>query len=163
MLENLSSTITTYITKYSNYIVNFGYKVNFSLIAIITGSMVIECILFIIYYFRPFSTIKCNIYIFINLINLVLILCIIFNGVFGILSLLTGNLADIVDAVLSNENFAAEKPRLVGEGGDIQKLARCLRGDGDLFDEFVTDDVKRIVDPLTRLYKFEASCAFESG
>ena len=71
MLENLSSTITTYITKYSNYIVNFGYKVNFSLIAIITGSMVIECILFIIYYFRPFSTIKCNIYIFINLINLV--------------------------------------------------------------------------------------------
>ena len=99
MLENLSSTITTYITKYSNYIINFGYKFNFSLIAIITGLMVIECILFIIYYFRPFSTIKCNIYIFINLINLVLILCIIFNGVFGILSLLIGNLADIVDAL----------------------------------------------------------------
>ena len=154
MLENLSSTITTYITKYSNYIINFGYKFNFSLIAIITASMVIECILFIIYYFRPFSTIKCNIYIFINLINLVLILCIIFNGVFGILSLLIGNLADIVDAVLSNENFAAEKPRLVGEGADnIKKLSRCLRGDGDLFDEFVTDDVKSIVDPLTRLYK----------
>ena len=152
MLEDLSSTITSYITKYSNYIVNFGYKVNFSLIAIITGSMVIECILFILYYFRPFSTIKCNIYIVINLINLVLILCIIFNGVFGILSLLTGNLADIVDAILSNENFAAEKPRLVGEGTDIKKLTRCLRGDGDLFSEFVTDQVKLIVDPLTRLY-----------
>lgn len=151
-LENLSSTITTYITQYSNYIVNFGYKVNFSLFAIITGSMVIECILFISYYFRPFTTIKCNIYIFINLMNLTLILCIIFNGVFGILSLLTGNLADIVDAALSNENFAAEKPRLVGEGDEIKKLARCLRGDGDLFDEFVTDEVKLIVEPLTRLY-----------
>jgi len=152
-LEDLSSLITTYITKYSNYIVNFGYKVNFSLIAIITASMVIECILFILYYFRPFSTIKCNIYIFINIINLVLILCIIYNGVFGILSLLTGNLADIVDAVLSNENFAAEEPRLIGAGGDIKKLARCLRGDGDLFDEFITDDVKKIVDPLTTLFK----------
>ena len=152
LLENLSSTIITYITKYSNYIINFGYKVNFTLFTIITTAMVIECILFILYYFHPFSKIKCNIYIFISLINLILILCIIYNGIFGILSLFLGNMADIVDAVLSKENLGSENPRLINGGNEIKKLARCLRGDGNLFDEFVDEDVKSIVDPLTKLY-----------
>ena len=152
MLDNLSSTITEYIMKFSNYIVNFGYKVNFSLFITITVATGIECILFIIYYFRPFSILKYNIYIFIHIINLVLILCIIYNAIFGLLSLLMGNMADIVDAAFSKENLSSEKPRLIGEGTNILKLARCLRGDGDLFGEFITDGVKEIVMPLTLLY-----------
>ena len=152
MLNNLSSTITEYIMKFSNYIVNFGYKVNFSLFITITVATGIECILFIIYYFRPFSTLKYNIYIFIHIINLVLILCIIYNAIFGLLSLLMGNMADIVDAAFSKENLSSEKPRLIGAGTNIQKLARCLRGDGDLFEEFVTEEVRQILDPLTQLY-----------
>ena len=152
MLENLSSTITDYITKFSGYIINFGYKVNFSLYTIITASTAIECILYIIYYFRPFSLLKYNIYIFIHIINLTLILCIIYNAVFGILSLLMGNIADIVDAAFSKENLSSQSPRLIDGGTEIKKLARCLRGDGDLFDEFVTTEVKEIVEPLTQLY-----------
>ena len=152
MLDNLSSTITEYITKFSNYIVSFGYKVNFSLFIIITVIMGVECILFIVYYFRPFSILKYSIYIFIHIINFVLILCIIYNGIFGILSLLMGNMADIVDAAFSKENLLSQEPRLIGAGTEIQKLARCLRGDGDLFDEFVTEEVKSIINPLTQLY-----------
>ena len=63
-----------------------------------------------------------------------------------------GNMADIVDAAFSKENLSSENPRLIGAGTNIQKLARCLRGDGDLFEEFVTNDVKLILDPLTKLY-----------
>jgi hypothetical protein len=152
ILENLSSTITSYITKYSHYIVNFGYKVNLALFSVITTATTIECILYIIYYFRPFSLLKYNTYIFIHIINITLILCIIYNGIFGILSLLTGNMADIVDAAFSKENFSSENPRLIGGGTEIKKLTRCLRGDGDLFDEFVTEEVKNIIEPLTQLY-----------
>ena len=152
MLDNLSSTITEYIMNFSHYIINFGYKINFSLFIVITVAIAIECILYLVYYFRPFSLLKCNIYIFIHIINITLILCIIYNGLFGILSLLFGNLADIVDAAFSKENLVSEEPRLIGEGTEIQKLARCLRGDGDLFDEFVTDQVKTILNPLTILY-----------
>jgi hypothetical protein len=64
-----------------------------------------------------------------------------------------GNMADIVDAILSKENLSAQSPRLINGNGEINKLTRCLRGDGDLFDEFVTEDVKTIVDPLTTLYE----------
>ena len=152
MLENLSSTITDYIMKFSHYIVNFGYKVNFSLFIVITVATGIECILYVVYYFRPFSLLKYNIYIFIHILNITLILCIIYNGLFGILSLLMGNMADIVDAAFSKENLSSQQPRLIANGTDIQKLARCLRGDGDLFEEFVTDQVKEIVNPLTILY-----------
>ncbi len=66
--------------------------------------------------------------------------------------MIMGNMADIVDAVLSKENLSSQSPRLIEANGDITKLTRCLRGDGDLFDEFVTDNVKSIVDPLTKLY-----------
>ena len=152
ILDNLSSKITDYIMNYSNYIINFGYNVNFSLFIIITASSLIECFLYIIYYFRPFSILKYNIYIFINIINLTLILCLVYNGIFGILSMLTGNMADIVDAVFSKENLASQEPRLIDSGTDINKLARCLRGDGDLFSEFVDENVKQIIEPLTRLY-----------
>jgi len=61
-------------------------------------------------------------------------------------------MADIVDAVLSKENLSSQTPRLIDADGDLNKLTRCLRGDGDLFEEFVTEDVKTIVDPLTQLY-----------
>ena len=152
LLDNLSSTITEYIMTFSNYIVNFGYKVNFSLFIVITVATGIECILFIIYYFHPFSVLKYNIYIFIHIINLVLILCIIYNAIFGLLSILLGNMADIVDAAFSKENLVSQNPRLIGGGTNIQKLARCLRGDGDLFSEFVKDEVKQITDQLTQLY-----------
>ena len=152
LLENLSSTITTYITKFSNYIVNFGYKVNFSLFAVIISAMVIEWILFILYYFYPFSALKCNIYIFIHIINFTLILCTIYTGIFGILTFLIGNIADIIDAILSKENLLSENPRLIDGNSDIQKLSRCLRGDGNLFEEFVDDNVKNIIEPLTQLY-----------
>ena len=61
-------------------------------------------------------------------------------------------MADIVDAVLSKENLSSETPRLINAGDHITKLTRCLRGDGNLFEEFVDENVKRIVDPLTQLY-----------
>ena len=152
LLGNLSSTLTNYITDYSNYIVNFGYKANFSLYIIMSVAVGIECILFIIYYFYPFSILKYNIYIFIHLINLVLILCLIYNGIFGLLSLIMGDMADVVDAAFSKENLVSQKPRLIDASPEIQKFSRCLRGDGDLFDEFVDDNVKDIVNPLTQLY-----------
>ena len=152
MLGNLSSTITEYITEYSNYIVNFGFKVNFSFNIIMTVALGIEVILFVIYYFRAFSFIKYNIYIFIHIINISLILCIIYSGIFGILGLLMGNMADIVDAALSKENLSSENPRLIDADENIKKLARCLRGDGNLFEEFVTEDVKKIINPLNMLY-----------
>ena len=152
LLDNLSSKITEYIMDYRNYIINFGYNVNFSLFIIITASSLIECFLYIIYYFRPFSILKYNIYIFINIINLALILCLAYNGIFGILSFLMGNVADIVDAAFSKENLASQEPRLIDSGTDINLLARCLRGDGDLFGEFVSEDVKKITNLLAQLY-----------
>ena len=154
ILENLSSTITGYVTKFSHYIVIFGYKVNLALFSVITTAMTIECILYIIYYFRPFSLLKYNTYIFIHIINLTLILCILYNGIFGILSLLMGNMADIVDAAFSKENFASQSPRLIGENAEMQKLTRCLRGDGDLFDEFLEgeEEAKKLIQNLKILY-----------
>ena len=152
MLDNLSSKITEYITKYSNLIINFGYKVNFALFLIIIIIIIFQVILYIVYYFHPFSILKYTLYIIIHILNFLLILCFMYNGMFSVLAMLMGNMADIVDAVLSKENLSSQTPRLIEANGDITKLTRCLRGDGDLFDEFVTDDVKSIVDPLTTLY-----------
>ena len=150
-LDSVASTLTDYITKYKNYIINFIYKVNFYLFAIVIGCIIIEIIFYTIYYFHPFSLIKCNIYFFIHLISFLLILCIIYNSIFGIFSLLMGNVADIIDAILSKENLSSESPKIIGEG-DIKKLEKCLRGDGNLFDEFMNEDMKKIIEPLTMLY-----------
>ena len=87
-LDSVSSTLTDYITKYKSYIINFIYKVNFYLFVIIIVCIIIEIAFYTIYYFHPFSLIKCNIYFFIHLINFLLILCIIYNSIFGIFSLL---------------------------------------------------------------------------
>ena len=150
-LDSVASTLTDYITKYKNYIINFIYKVSFYLFAVIIGCIIIEITFYTIYYFHPFSLIKCNIYFFIHLINFLLILCIIYNSIFGIFSLLMGNIADIIDAVLSKENLSSESPKIIGEG-DIKKLEKCLRGDGNLFDEFMNEEMKEIIEPLTMLY-----------
>ena len=152
MLDNLSKIITDYIVSYKSYIISFGYKINFALFIILTGGLIIEFIFFYLYFFRPFSIIKCNIYFFLHLINFVLIICIIYNAIFGIFSLIMANLADIIDAVLSKENLSSENPRLIPGNDNIQKLARCLRGDGDLFDSFVDEDIKKVIEPLTQLY-----------
>ena len=62
-----------------------------------------------------------------------------------------GNVADIIDAVLSKENLSSENPKIIGEG-NIKKLEKCLRGDGNLFDEFMNEEMKKIIEPLTMLY-----------
>ena len=152
MLDNLSSKITEYITEYSGLIVNLGFKVNLALFIIIIIVIFLQSFLYIIYYFNPFSLLKNTLYIIIHIINFILILCFIYNGIFSILAMIMGNMADIVDAALSKENLSSETPRLINAGDDINKLTRCLRGDGNLFDEFVDEDVKKIVDPLTQLY-----------
>ena len=157
MLDNLSSKITEYITKYSNLIINLGYKVNFALFILVIIIISLQVFLYILYYFHPFSLLKHFLYIFIHVLNLILIVCFIYNGIFSILSLIMGNMADIVDAVLSKENLSSNTPRLITADADITKLTRCLRGDGDLFDEFVTEEVKSIVDPLTQLYGLYSS------
>jgi len=151
-LESISSTLTDYIANYKNYVINFIYKVNFYLLAVIIGFIIIEITFYTIYYFHPFSLIKCNIFFFIHLINFLLILCIIYNAIFGIFSLLMGNIADIIDAVLSKENLSSESPKIIGEGQDIKKLEKCLRGDGNLFDEFMNEEMKQIIELLTMLY-----------
>ena len=153
-LDGISSLLTEYIANYKNYIINFGYKVNFSLFAIIVGCIIIETIFYIIYYFHPFSLIKCNIYFFIQVINFVLILCIIYNAIFGIFSLIMGNLADIIDAVLSKENLSSTNPKLIGSAEELKKLEKCLRGDGNLFQEFMNEDdgMKLIIESLTSLF-----------
>ena len=152
MLDNLSSKITEYITKYKSLIVNLGYKVNLSLFIIIIIALFLQTVLYIIYWFHPFSLLKNILYIIIHIINFILIFCFIYNGIFSMLSMIMGNMADIVDAVLSKENLSSETPRLINAGDHITKLTRCLRGDGNLFEEFVDENVKRIVDPLTQLY-----------
>jgi hypothetical protein len=63
-----------------------------------------------------------------------------------------GNIADIIDAVLSKENLSSNSPKIIGEGEEIKKLEKCLRGDGNLFDEFMNEDMKKIIEPLTILY-----------
>ena len=63
-----------------------------------------------------------------------------------------GNIADIVDAVLSKENLSSESPKIIEEGENIKKLEKCLRGDGNLFDEFITDEMKQIIEPLNMIY-----------
>ena len=152
MLDNLSSKITEYITDYSSLIVNLGYKFNLALFIIVIIIIIIQVILYIMYYFHPFTLTKYALYVFIHILNFILILCFIYNGIFSILAMVMGNMADIVDAVLSKENLSSQTPRLIDADGDLNKLTRCLRGDGDLFEEFVTEDVKTIVDPLTQLY-----------
>ena len=152
MLDNLSSKITEYITDYSSLIVNLGYKFNLALFIIVIIIVIIQVILYIMYYFHPFALTKYALYVFIHILNFILILCFIYNGIFSILAMVMGNMADIVDAVLSKENLSSQTPRLIDADGDLNKLTRCLRGDGDLFEEFVTEDVKTIVDPLTQLY-----------
>ena len=152
MLDNLSSKITEYITDYSSLIVNLGYKFNLALFIIVIIIIIVQVILYIMYYFHPFTLTKYALYVFIHILNFILILCFIYNGIFSILAMVMGNMADIVDAVLSKENLSSQTPRLIDADGDLNKLTRCLRGDGDLFEEFVTEDVKTIVDPLTQLY-----------
>ena len=151
-LDSVASTLTDYIANYKSYIINFIYKINFYLFVVNIGCIIIEIIFYTIYYFHPFSLIKCNIYFFIHLINFLLILCFIYNSIFGIFSLLMGNVADIVDAVLSKENLSSESPKIIGEEENIKKLEKCLRGDGNLFDEFITDEMKQIIEPLNILY-----------
>ena len=107
MMDNLSSKITEYIADFSGLIVNFGYKVNFALFLIIIILFTLQVLLYILYYFHPFALIKNTLYVFIHLFNFLLIICFIYNGIFSILALLFGNMADIVDAVLSKENLSS--------------------------------------------------------
>ena len=153
MLDDLSSKITEYITKYADLIINLGYKVNFVLFILIIIVIIFQIVSYIVYYYHPFALLKNILYIVIHILNFILILCIIYNAIFSVLAMIMGNMADIVDAILSKENLSAQSPRLINGNGEINKLTRCLRGDGDLFDEFVTEDVKTIVDPLTTLYE----------
>ena len=63
-----------------------------------------------------------------------------------------GNIADVIDAILSKENLSSNTPRIIEGNENLKKLSRCLNGNGDLFEEFITNDIKTIIEPLAYLY-----------
>ena len=72
-----------------------------------------------------------------------------------------GNLADIIDAVLSKENLSSTNPKLIGSAEELKKLEKCLRGDGNLFQEFMNEDdgMKLIIESLTSLFTLYTPCS----
>ena len=73
-----------------------------------------------------------------------MIFCLIFSGITGIVSIYFTNASDIVDCTFSSKNIGSNSPRIISRTTPSSVLTRCIRGDRNLLDEYLNDARKTI-------------------
>ena len=154
-LEDSMNVVTNYITSYlSKYLTNmksFYFIFCFISFILMGSSLTILSIIFSIYYFKPFSALFSSIKAMLNIINFLMIFCLIFSGVTGIFSIYFANASDIVDCSYSTKNIGSDNPRIITRTTPSSVLTRCIRGDGNLLEEFLTDNAKKTIKNLKKI------------
>ena len=154
-IEDSMTTVANYITNYlSKYLVNlksFYFTFFFIAILLMGTTLIVLTILFSIYYFKPISALYSSIRSMLYLMNFLMIFCLIFSGITGVFSIYFANASDIVDCAYSSKNIGSDNPRVIPRTTVSSVLTRCIRGDGNLLDEYSTDDARKTILTLKKI------------
>ena len=146
-LSNSMDLVALYVTKkISDELINLKniYYVFYIIFLSLMGICIITMtILFFIYYYKPISAMNYSIKIVLYMINFLMIFCLVLSGLTGILYTYFSDSSDIVDCMYSSKNIGSDDPRIIPRTTDSSVLARCVRGDGNLLEEYLTDRAKR--------------------
>ena len=142
-LEDSMNLIAVYVTKrISDMLINLKniyyvfYIIFLSLMAI---SIVAMSVSFFIYYYKPISALNYSIKVILYIMNFLLIFCVVLTGLTGIIYKYFSDSSDIVDCMYSSKNIGSSNPRLIPRTTPSSVLTRCVRGDGNLLDEYLKD------------------------
>ena len=146
-LEDSMSTITEdvvdLLNEYKDYITEylFGTFLGFNIVLMIF--ILIEASMILFYANRNYNLLRKHIICLWAFIGFILLFIFIFAGIFGAVSILISDVADIVDFIFSHENLISDKPRIITQNENLKKIETCLRGDGDLLSVFIEDEKTR--------------------
>ena len=154
-LESSMDLIAYYITKkISDELINLKniYYVFYLIFLGLMGvSIIAISILFFIYYYKPISAMNYSIKLLLYFMNFLMIFCLILSGLSGILYKYFSDSSDIVDCMYSSKNIGSDDPRIIQRTTPSSVLSRCVRGDGNLLEEYLTDNAKKIILDLKKL------------
>ena len=154
-LESSMDLIAYYITKkISDELINLKniYYVFYLIFLGLMGvSIIAISILFFIYYYKPISAMNYSIKLVLYFMNFLMIFCLILSGLSGILYKYFSDSSDIVDCMYSSKNIGSDDPRIIQRTTPSSVLTRCVRGDGNLLEEYLTDNAKKIILDLKKL------------
>ena len=154
-LEGSMDLIAYYVTKkISDELVNLQniYYVFYIIFLCLMGISIISMsILFFIYYYKPISAMNYSIKLILYFMNFLMIFCLVLSGLSGILYKYFSDSSDIVDCMYSSKNIGSDDPRIIERTTPSSVLTRCVRGDGNLLDEYLTDNAKKIILNLQKL------------
>ena len=154
-LEDSMDLVALYVTKkISDQLVNLQniYYVFYLIFLGLMGVSIISItILFFIYYYKPISAMNYSIKLVLYFINFLMIFCIVLSGLSGILYKLFSDSSDIVDCMYSSKNLGSNDPRIIQRATPNSVLNRCVRGDGNLLEEYLTDNGRKIILNLKKI------------
>lgn len=154
-IEDSMTIVANYITNYlSKYLVNlksFYFTFFFIAILLMGTTLIVLTILFSIYYFKPISALYSSIRSMLYLMNFLMIFCLIFSGITGVFSIYFANASDIIDCAYSSKNIGSDNPRVIPRTTDSSVLTKCIRGDGNLLDEYSNDNARKTILTLKKI------------
>jgi hypothetical protein len=83
--------------------------------------------------------------------NFLMIFGLIFSGITGVFSIYFANASDIIDCAYSAKNIGSDNPRVISRTTESSVLTRCIRGDGNLLDEYSNDNARKVIYNLKKL------------
>ena len=154
-LEGSMDLIAYYITKkisdeYIN-LKNIYYVFYLIFLGLMGVSIISMSIIFFIYYYKPISAMNYSIKLILYFINFLMIFCLVLSGLSGILYKYFSDSSDIVDCMYSSKNIGSDDPRIIERTTPSSILTRCIRGDGNLLEEYLTDNAKKMILNLKKL------------
>ena len=154
-LEDSMDLIAIYVTKrISDKLIDLKniyyvfYLIFLSLMGITIATITI---LFFIYYYKPVSAMNYSIKVVLYIMNFLMIFCIVLTGLTGIIYKYFSDSSDIVDCMYSSKNIGSADPRLIPRITNSSVLTRCVRGDGNLLDEYLTDKARKDILNLKKI------------
>ena len=122
---------------------NIYYVFYLIFLGLMAISIVSITILFFIYYYKPISAINYSIKVVLYIMNFLMIFCLVLSGLSGILYKYFRDSSDIVDCMFSEKNIGSDDPRIVPRTSGSSVLTRCIIGDGNLLDLYLTDNARK--------------------
>ena len=154
-IDESMNIVANYITNYlSKYLVNLKsiyFLFFFILLILIGATLIILTILLSIYYFKPMSALFSSIKSMLYFLNFLMIFGLIFSGITGVFSIYFANASDIIDCAYSSKNIGSGNPRVIPRTTDSSVLTRCIRGDGNLLDQYSNDNARKVIYNLKKL------------
>ena len=154
-LEDSMDVIALYVTKkISDKLIdlkNLFYVFYLIFLGLMGISILSISILFFIYYYKPISAMNYSIKIVLYAINFLMIFCIVLTGMTGMLYSYFSDSSDIVDCMYSPKNIGSNDPRIIPRTTSSSVLTRCIRGDGNLLDEYLTEEAKKNILSLKKI------------